>query len=567
MFRSWRGTRAALAGASIALTAVILVTAPTAARAEMMAVQPDGKILLAGTGTGWWSGALVRLNPDGSVDRGFGTNGTVTIGSPAGAVAVQPDGKIVVAEARGLARFHADGSPDLDFGRSGVAAYGLKSVSSLLVLADGRIAVGGDREQESIFFHGGFVLLFSPDGRQVESQVELGFRTTLADLAQGEDGSVQVAGAGAPPSQGSPWTGLLARFVPGSKPPYDSSYGDGKGLVFFAFPESVKYGSAASALSAVPGGILVTGSGGGQARLGRFDDQGQIIGSFGRDGFASVPTGAGKASLARDVARRVDGTIVVGGETSSIEVGGPPNAACKGCWKPFVARFLPNGQLDSSFGQEGIAHLVRSGKSPLSATGETVAQGPGGSTLIAGTTTDGWNGFVVGRLLAAGTLDSGFGEGGVTTAYPCEGGRVLGTVTGCIPRAKVKIQVHHLKTGQPSLRLRVRTGAPWTVIRAIQLRLPRQLRFRARQAEKLRAVFVDSLEEKQVRRPKIGRFSLTAGPHRWDVGAMGIDIPAGTLARLRRMTPHRKLPFRITVWLAAKRHIPLKQSFVLRRSG
>src|SRR6266403_1443626 len=60
-----------------------------------MAVQPDGKIVVGGLLTvldGEGRSFLGRLNPDGSLDRGFnpGANGYVY------AVVVQPDGKILV---------------------------------------------------------------------------------------------------------------------------------------------------------------------------------------------------------------------------------------------------------------------------------------------------------------------------------------------------------------------------------------------------------------------------------------------------------------------------------------
>ena len=69
-------------------------------RVTAVAVQPDGKVLVAGSfttfgggGTGTTSRSRIgRLNPDGSLDASFnpGANDTVT------ALVVQPDGKILV---------------------------------------------------------------------------------------------------------------------------------------------------------------------------------------------------------------------------------------------------------------------------------------------------------------------------------------------------------------------------------------------------------------------------------------------------------------------------------------
>ena len=84
------------------------------ARADAVALQPDGKILLAGTtklGAGPLVAAVWRLLPDGgtgainaALDPTFNTGGTTTVpvgpGSSAGALALQPDRRIVVAGGR-----------------------------------------------------------------------------------------------------------------------------------------------------------------------------------------------------------------------------------------------------------------------------------------------------------------------------------------------------------------------------------------------------------------------------------------------------------------------------------
>src|SRR5262245_51255584 len=66
--------------------------------ATAVVVQPDGKIVAAGKDVSP-AYALARFNADGSPDLSFGTNGEVsdTIGALARAMALQPDGKIVLA--------------------------------------------------------------------------------------------------------------------------------------------------------------------------------------------------------------------------------------------------------------------------------------------------------------------------------------------------------------------------------------------------------------------------------------------------------------------------------------
>ena len=133
--------------------------------ANALVVQPDGKIVAAGYvahGEGSEIDAVVvRLLPDGAVDASFGTAGKVVLRPrrrPASAegVALQPDGRIVVAgsvhSGRNRSRFFvarlmADGSLDASFGEKGVVTTGFEGVSALadtlLLTRDGKILVGG----------------------------------------------------------------------------------------------------------------------------------------------------------------------------------------------------------------------------------------------------------------------------------------------------------------------------------------------------------------------------------------------------------------------------------------
>ncbi len=77
-------------------------------RAHAVGIQPDNKIVVGGfTDTddglgGGWDSALVRYNPDGSLDSRFGQGGKVVTAWSGGEdlikdLSIQPDGKIVVA--------------------------------------------------------------------------------------------------------------------------------------------------------------------------------------------------------------------------------------------------------------------------------------------------------------------------------------------------------------------------------------------------------------------------------------------------------------------------------------
>jgi uncharacterized delta-60 repeat protein len=96
-----------------------------------LAVQPDGKLLVAGRFSviaGTSAGSIARFNPDGTRDFTFdvGAGFTTRYGDPAevGAVVVQPDGRIVVltdayyfkgATVGEVVRLFADGTHDRDF--------------------------------------------------------------------------------------------------------------------------------------------------------------------------------------------------------------------------------------------------------------------------------------------------------------------------------------------------------------------------------------------------------------------------------------------------------------------
>src|SRR6187200_363202 len=75
----------------------VVITYPSGAAANEVAVQPDGKIVIAG----WVGGrfAVARHLPGGTLDPAFGTDGLVKtriggLGDEANAVAILPDGRI-----------------------------------------------------------------------------------------------------------------------------------------------------------------------------------------------------------------------------------------------------------------------------------------------------------------------------------------------------------------------------------------------------------------------------------------------------------------------------------------
>jgi uncharacterized delta-60 repeat protein len=121
---------------------------------KAIALQADGKIVAAGAGPGHF--ALARYTSDGRLDPSFGLGGVVItdVGGDdtANAVAVQPDGKIVVAgwsdRQFALARYLSNGQLDPSFGKGGtVVTHGFgddfNAVSGIAVDADGKIVAAG----------------------------------------------------------------------------------------------------------------------------------------------------------------------------------------------------------------------------------------------------------------------------------------------------------------------------------------------------------------------------------------------------------------------------------------
>src|SRR5262249_10751175 len=126
-------------------------------RAFSIALQPDGKIVAAGTANS--SFALARYNSDGTLDGSFGSSGKVTTevarSSGALAVAIQTDGKIVAGGQSfvdgnydfAVARYATNGSLDPDFASGGKATTNFADLAdqafAVAVQSDGKIVAAG----------------------------------------------------------------------------------------------------------------------------------------------------------------------------------------------------------------------------------------------------------------------------------------------------------------------------------------------------------------------------------------------------------------------------------------
>lgn len=129
--------------------------------ASAVAIQSDGKIVVAGTDYSANDFAVVRYNTNGSLDTSFGLNGKVITnvsgGDLAYAMAIQADGKIVVVGSEGVnggsslnfavVRYNSNGSLDTTFDSDGkvttpVGAFSL-GAKSVAIQSNGKIVAAG----------------------------------------------------------------------------------------------------------------------------------------------------------------------------------------------------------------------------------------------------------------------------------------------------------------------------------------------------------------------------------------------------------------------------------------
>jgi uncharacterized delta-60 repeat protein len=298
-----------------------------------VAVQPDGRIVVGGT-SNFGRIALARLNPDGSPDTTFGSNGTVVVDAPTGsseqlaALALAPDGKIVTAGNRIapqvflVARFGSNGALDASFGSGGKVTTSFGTAFALgravAVQPDGRIIAAGTQ--------GGGTQSFALARYNVDGSLDSGFGsagrvTTDFDFFAGV-GGVAVTPAGQIVAAGST-SGATTRFALArynSNGDLDPTFGAGGKVTSFA-------AAGASALALEPDGKIVAAgfatvgaSGDRDFAVARYNVDGSIDATFGDGGLVTTDFG-GINDFAFAMANAPTGQVVVGGATSTNDFG------------------------------------------------------------------------------------------------------------------------------------------------------------------------------------------------------------------------------------------------------
>ncbi len=207
-------------------------------RATTIALQPDGKIVLAGYCANGSSidFCLARYLPDGTLDASFNSTGTVV--TPVGrgsdlvsAVRIQPDGKIVVVGTCSdgnvarfcLARFQTSGALDTSFGGTGTQITPISGgfhdyAGAIALQPDGKIIVAGNCDGK--FCVARFQLNGAPDTTFSSAGSAIttvsAYSESVTALALQPDGKFIVAGSGRY-SGGNSFA--LARYLGGPNSP------------------------------------------------------------------------------------------------------------------------------------------------------------------------------------------------------------------------------------------------------------------------------------------------------------------------------------------------------------
>lgn len=331
--------------------------------ATAIAVQADGKIVLAGRGAEHLGDfAMIRLDRDGTVDTTFGTGGRVLtdFAGKADAInglALQPDGKIIAVGSTvgatstdfAIARYLPDGSLDTGFGQGGKVVQSITDDSdtayAALVTVDGFIVVGGDANRGATASGVDFALLrlsatgqldrtFGAQGITVSAFRPGNAGDSIYALAfQPLDGEQRIVAAGGEGDM------VVARYR--SNGQLDTSFGT-SGSVLNKLGSTI---GAAYAVTITPtGNIALAGHAHNDVALLQLTAEGTPDEFFGTHGKVITPVTT-NWDVARAIAVDTGGKLVVAGWAYE-------GASSAGNF--VTLRYLTDGQLDPAFGGTGI---------------------------------------------------------------------------------------------------------------------------------------------------------------------------------------------------------------------
>lgn len=289
--------------------------------------------------------------------------------------------------------FDSDGMLTLDISNSNDV------MKSMVIQPDGKILVAG---YTSDMITDEFCLLrFNTDG-----SLDVGFgvsgivitsfpfTSVASDIALQLDGKIVVAG--------HTWSGTnnvfaLARYH--SDGVLDTTFGS-SGLVTSSFPgkgaiaRSLKIQSDGKIVAA--GHIYTLETDWDEFALSRFNLDGTLDTTFGSEGQVTTSFGVSTKNWINEIQIQNDGRIVAGGFSNDVFA---------------LARYLPNGNLDSTFGESGLKTTFIPGTTQ--GVINAIVLKSDGSIFAGGFSTDTLNDFTVVKYDSLGTLVSSFGVNGI----------------------------------------------------------------------------------------------------------------------------------------------------------
>ena len=380
-------------------------------RANTVAIQPDGKIVAAGSS---FSNAktvedfiVARYNTNGSLDKRFGSNGKITTDffrnvDQVNALAIQPDGKIVVAgfaqlagaggtpRVFALARYTSDGRVDSSFGNGGslTTSFGgtFAAASAIMLQPDGKIVVAGtadfnprvpnsglDFALARYLANGSLDASFGDAGKVVFDFFGSFDQANAAALQP--DGKIIVVGSASYDSVNRDIGFSLTRFNPDGSTDFGFATGGKQITDFF------NAGAKANAIVLqADGKFVVAGTASDSATrpvatdfaLARYNSDGSLDPTFGIGGETSVPFSDSAAEQANALAIAPDGKIIVAGSAFKT-FATPPDFALR--------RYNSDGSIDTTFGAGGAVTTDFAGGTD---NAQALAIQPNGNVVVAG---------------------------------------------------------------------------------------------------------------------------------------------------------------------------------------
>jgi len=332
-----------------------------AEQARCMVVQPDEKILVAGytTSSSAKQFAIARYQRSGALDETFSVDGKLIISNAilpneayANAIALQPDGKIVVAGQAyngtdsdfAVIRLLSDGTMDNTFGTNGkvmVNIFGLDYCKAMALQPDGKIVLAGySISTGGIGIYKSTVARLLPNGTldasfDTDGKVELGGTIGADEINSVNIYNNKIIICGYELNQD------LVAYRLNADGSLDNTFdGDGKVVTDFGMDQALGWCSAIQ-----PDGKLIMGGrlalATGVMVLVRYNADGSLDNTFSDDG---IYTSTSYLEDNRAYAIKVlpSGKILVGG-----------NVVTPNIWSKTLLRVNANGTTDLNFGLNG----------------------------------------------------------------------------------------------------------------------------------------------------------------------------------------------------------------------